>query len=198
MAAQIALIVLVALVLIGLGLSGRARRLDRLHRRETTSRATLENQLVHRAEAALQLTEVASLDPASRLIIRDAAWRAAFAAPRLVGEEAVDAEQRGLVESELTRALRAGLGEPGQQKDLIAGSEEAADGLAHLGQVQYRVELARRFHNDAVSQIQHIRRTRLVRLFHLAGRAPLPQTFEMDEDLPLARPGGADEDPATQ
>ena len=48
-------------------------------------------------------------------------------------------------------------------------------------QVQYRIQLARRFHNDAVVQIHQIRRLGLVRVFRLAGYAPLPSTFEMDD-----------------
>src|SRR5699024_8297734 len=168
-------------------LSSVARRLDRLHRREVTSRATLEAQLVHRAESALVLVEDVGLDPASGLIIRDAAWRAAFSAPRLVGEEAPDPEQRGLVESELTRALRTGLGDVEAQRGLASAGPEAARALEQLAHTHYRVELARRFHNDAVTQIQYIRRTWIVRLFHLAGRAALPQTFEMDETLEVLR-----------
>src|SRR5699024_9251476 len=110
MTAQIALVVVAALVLLDIVLSGMVRLLARLPRPGAASRATLETQLVHRAEAALVLVEEADPDPASALIIRDAAWRAVFTAPRLVGEEAADPEQRGLVESELTRALRTGLG----------------------------------------------------------------------------------------
>jgi len=189
MTAQIALVVVAALVLIAIVLSSMARRLDRLHRRETTSRATLETQLVHRAEAALVLVEEADLDPASALIIRDAAWRAAFTAPRLVGEEAADPEQRGLGESELTRALRTGLGDTEAQRALAQAGPDAARALEQLAHTQYRVELARRFHNDAVTQIQYIRRTRIVRLFRLAGRAALPQTFELDQALEVLRIG---------
>src|SRR5699024_5893239 len=61
MTAQIALVVVAALVLFAIVLSSMARRLDRLHRRETTSRATLETQLVHRAEAALASVREADL-----------------------------------------------------------------------------------------------------------------------------------------
>ena len=109
--AEIGLLALAVLILVVLALSSIARRLDRLHRREASSRATLEAQLVHRAKAALALTECRLLDPASALIVADASWRAAVGAPRLVGEESPDAaEERGLAESDLTRALRSALG----------------------------------------------------------------------------------------
>ena len=181
--AEIALVVIAVVAVILLALTSVARRLDRLHRREGASRATLEAQLVHRAEAAMALTECELLDPAARMIVADAAWRAAASAPRLIGEDDPDAgEERGLAESELTRALRAALGDREDQQQWAQQVETAAM-LDRLGTAGYRAQLARRFHNDAVVQIRRIRRTPLVRIFHLAGRAPLPQTFEMDDDL---------------
>ena len=186
--AEIALLVLAVLVVIVLALSSVARRLDRLHRRETRSRATLEAQLVHRAEAAMAMTETDLLDPASALILTDVGWRAAVSAPRLLGEDSSDAaEERGLVESELTRSLRAALGPVADQREW-ASTAEGTQLLAQLATASYRVQLARRFHNDAVVQIRRIRRSPLVRIFHLAGRAPLPQTFEMDDELTVLDP----------
>lgn len=186
--AEIALLVLLVLVLVAVALSSVARRLDRLHRREASSRATLEAQLVHRAEAAMALTESDLLDPASALVLADAGWRAAVTAPRLLGEENPDgAEERGLAESELTRALRAALGTAADQQAWSASAEGAAL-LSRLATASYRAQLARRFHNDAVVQIRRIRRNVLVRFFHLAGRAPLPQTFEMDDELSVHPP----------
>lgn len=189
--AEIGLIVVAVVALILFALTSVARRLDRLHRREGASRATLESQLVHRAEAAMALTDSHLLDPAATMIVADAAWRAAVSAPRLVGEESPDAaEERGLAESELTRALRAALGDAQDQEQWATDSTSAA-ALEHLGTAGYRAQLARRFHNDAVVQIRRIRRTPLVRIFHLAGRAPMPQTFEMDDELPVPAPASA-------
>ena len=196
--AEIALIVIAVIAVILVALTSVARRLDRLHRRERASRATLDAQLTHRAEAAMALTECDLLDPAARLIVADAAWRAVATAPRLAGEEGPRAaEERGLAESELTRVLRAALGDDQDQR-LWAEEEESAALLDRLGTAGYRAQLARRFHNDAVVQIRRIRRSPLVRIFHLAGRAPLPQTFEMDDELPVpasASPAGPDHRP---
>jgi hypothetical protein len=44
--------------------------------------------------------------------------------------------------------------------------------------------MARRFHNDAVIATRAVRRKRLVRWFGLSGRAPLPTSFEMDDEPP--------------
>ena len=48
-----------------------------------------------------------------------------------------------------------------------------------------RVELARRFLNDAVTDVRRVRRKPGVRLLRLAGHAELPQTFEIDDELPM-------------
>ncbi|UFU01582.1 hypothetical protein LQF12_08535 [Ruania suaedae] len=189
-AAEIALIVIAVLAAVALVLVAAARRLDRLHRREATSRATLEAQLVHRAEAAIALAESGVLDPAGSMVVADAGWRAAVESERLVGEgegEGERAHARGPAESELTRALRTALGSTQDQQALTA----TADGAAHLNRLAhhvYRVQLARRFHNDAIVQIQHVRRTWPVRLFRLAGRAAMPQPFEMDDSVDVLDP----------
>ena len=66
--------------------------------------------------------------------------------------------------------------------------DELADALASAW---YRVQLARRFHNEAVAQTAHARRGPLVRLLRLAGHAPVPHSLELDDTWPenLGRPG---------
>jgi hypothetical protein len=46
--------------------------------------------------------------------------------------------------------------------------------------------MARRFHNDAVRAARALRRHRKVRWFRLAGHAPFPMAFEMDDEPPAA------------
>jgi len=60
----------------------------------------------------------------------------------------------------------------------------AAEAREQLAQACTRVQLARRFHNDAVAQAQRVRDKRVVRWAHLAGRAPVPQMVEIDDSLP--------------
>ena len=48
------------------------------------------------------------------------------------------------------------------------------------------MQLARRFHNDAVKDVQRVRRKAVVRWFRLAGHAEMPQTIEFDDELPAA------------
>src|SRR5699024_8176825 len=105
-AAEIVLIALALLALVAVALGSVAQRLDRLHRREYQTRATLEAQLVRRADAAADLAASGALDPAGAVLVADAAL-ASMGAARLVGdEEEPDAPgERELVESDLSRTL---------------------------------------------------------------------------------------------
>jgi hypothetical protein len=47
-----------------------------------------------------------------------------------------------------------------------------------------RVQLSRRFHNDAVRACRQVRSQFLVRIFRLAGHTAWPQTLEMDDTRP--------------
>ncbi len=64
--------------------------------------------------------------------------------------------------------------------------------LVGLRQACERVELARRFHNDAVAQAQRVRRKRVVRWARLAGHAWMPVTFEIDDAMPSGLGPGLD------
>lgn len=180
-----------------------ASRLDRLHRRVEASRAVLEAQLVRRATVAAELATSGSLDPASAIVVGEAAWAALSAggeapplggvaselraaleggAARAVRSSGLDLD-RGQLESDLTGALREVLDDP-DEAAALAASEAAGDLLAELGVAWYRVQLARRFHNDAVAQTRQARRGFLVRTLRLAGSASEPVTFDIDDDWP--------------
>ena len=190
--AEIALIAIGALAIVGVLLVNLAQRIDRLHRRVIASRAVLEAQLVRRAEAAGELARTNALDPASTLIIGEAAWNAAVQAPRLVsgtGDLAETGAERGLAESELTMNLRAALGD---EEDVAAlrNDPTSAGAIEALEQASYRAQLARRFHNDAVVATRRLRQNPVVPLFRLAGRAAMPVTFEMDDEVFRGTPAG--------
>lgn len=161
--------------LVGVYVSWRATRLDRLHVRVETARAALDAALVRRAAAALELAAFRLLDPAASLVLATAAHEARTA----------DADNREFAESDLSRALRAVVDQPDFVGALTARS--AADGEAVLDELTSsatRVAYARRFYNDAVRQARIARRKRLIRVLPLAGRAPLPDFFEIDDDPP--------------
>lgn len=163
-------------------LSFSAGRLDRLHARVEGARAALDAQLVRRASVSLQLATSGFLDPATSLLVAGAAHEAREAAP----------EDREVAESDLTRALHAAFDEPGLP-DALDAEPAGHELVVELASACQRVELARRFLNDAVRGARVVRRKRVVRLLRLAGHAPWPSTFEMDDAPPavlVARSGG--------
>ena len=202
-------------VAIGWALYARAVRVDRLHRQVLGSRATLEAQLVHRAEAAAELATVPALDPASGLLLNRAAREALDAEGPIVddgldssaplestphphpasGGEALPApttRSRALIESDLSRVLRTVVSESAR-RDLSA-DPLSVSALNRLDRACSRLVLARRFHNTHVSEAQVLRARLLVRICHLAGHAPMPQTFDADDDTtPEMQPDHDDE-----
>jgi hypothetical protein len=56
--------------------------------------------------------------------------------------------------------------------------------LQELAQCCYRIELARRFHNDAVGAAILLHKRWLVRVFRLAGNTTKPEPIDMDDTIP--------------
>jgi hypothetical protein len=164
-------------VLIAWYLSYGAARLDRLHSRVEGALSVLDAQLVRRAEATLELANSGSLDPASALIL-------AGAASDSLEADAEPHTAREAIESDLTQALEAALGEVALEH-LREDKTVGAPVLQRVAAANQRVQLARRFLNDAVIDVRRVRRKPGVRLFRLAGHAELPQTFEIDDELPM-------------
>ncbi|MEV7617877.1 hypothetical protein [Streptomyces sp. NPDC089799] len=165
--------IVVGLAVVGVYLSWTAGRLDRLHVRMDAARAALDAQLVRRASVAVEVATSGAMDPASSLVLYEAAHAARQA----------EEEQREVAESELSQALRAVFGDASQVEALreAPGGEQAAE---ELGAAVRRVPMARRFHNDAVRAARALRTHRKVRWFRLAGHAPFPLAFEMDDEPP--------------
>ncbi|WP_288798900.1 hypothetical protein [uncultured Arsenicicoccus sp.] len=168
-----------ALVLLAWRLTYTAARLDRLHARVEGALVAVDAQLVRRAEAVQELAGSGLLDPATSLFL------AAAAAESLeLEDEPVDA--RVEAETDLSQALDLAL--PPETVDGLRrdGDHGGRVLLQRLRSSCTRVQLARRFHNDAVVDVQRVRRKRLVRAFRLAGHAELPRTVEFDDRLPSA------------
>ena len=167
----ITILVLIAVAITGVYVSWRAGRLDRLHTRIDTARASLDAALLRRSSVALELSSSGLLDPAASLLLASAAHDARSAE---TGKE--------LPESDLTRALRAVFGQPDFRAS-IAGRDGAEELLTELETAAHRVFLARKFYNDAVAVTRTARRHWLVRVLRLAGTAPLPEFFEIEDSL---------------
>jgi hypothetical protein len=164
-------------VLIAWYVSYGAARLDRLHTRVEGALSVLDAQLVRRAEATLELANCGALDAASALML-------AGAASDSLEAESADQSSREAIESDLTQALELALGEEALRR-LRVDEALGAPLLQRVAAANQRVELARRFLNDAVTDVRRVRRKPGVRLLRLAGHADLPQTFEIDDELPM-------------
>jgi len=165
-------LVLLALVLWGVYISWRAGRLDRMHNRVEAARTSLDLALERRSSAAYELASSGLLDLASGLLLAAAVRCAKEARPG----------QRDLAESDLTRALRAAFGQPGFRKELQ--DKGGAELVAEVEAAARQVFIARKFYNDVAGRTIDARRRPLARVFRLAGNAPQPGFFEMDDALP--------------
>ncbi|OBI88594.1 NUDIX hydrolase [Mycobacterium asiaticum] len=157
-AATILLVVL--LVVFGAWGYQRANRLDRLNVRYDLSWQALDAALARRAVVAraVAIDAYGGSPEGKRLAaLADAAERA----PRNARETA---------ENELSAALAR-----------VDPASVPAALVAELADAEARVLLARRFHNDAVRDTLVLAERRMVRLFRLGGRAPLPTYFEIAE-----------------
>ncbi len=169
------IIIIALLAMAGVYVSWRAGRLDRLHARLEAARFALDAALVRRSAVALELAASGLLDPATSVLLAGAAHDARAAR---AGREHS--------ESDLTRALRAVFSQPDFRVSL-AGLEDGQQLLAELEGSAHQVFLARKFYNDAVAATQAARRRWLARGLRLAGSAPWPEFFEIDDSLV---PGG--------
>lgn len=167
---------LFVLVIIAWYLTYTAARLDRLHVRLSGTQAALDAQLVRRAEAALEVATSGLLDGATALLL-------ATAAADSLENPGEHGEIREVVESDLSDALDASLTPPATDAIRAAGPY-GEDQLRRLASACTRVQLARRFHNDAVTDVRRVRRQLAVRTFRLAGHTPMPTTIEFDDELP--------------
>src|SRR5258707_12945131 len=95
------ILIAVAAVLVGVYVSWRAGRLDRMHARVDKARAALDAALVRRSSVAQELAACGLLDPATSLLLAGAAHDA-----RGAGEPNKPAE------TALTKAPRPALGQP--------------------------------------------------------------------------------------
>ncbi len=141
--------------------SWTAGRLDRLHLRCEAADVALRSQLLRRSAVAVELAGGGLADPASALLLLEAAHQA---------REATGAE-KWLAESELASTLR-----------LI---DLPADPLVdELRDAARTASVARRIHNDLAASTLALRSRRRVRWFALAGHADPPVMIDFDDAVP--------------
>ena len=144
-------------------LSFVAGRLDRLHHRVETSWAILDSLLQRRAAIALEIARHSSLDQASAYLIAGAATAA----------RAAEISERSDAESTLSGAL-------GHISN--TATTLPSELLNELSDLTQKIRLAISIHIEAVNSTQIFRSRFLIRVFRLAGHAPLPIKYQFEED----------------
>ena len=112
---------LALVAVLGWYLTFSATRLDRLHARLEGARSALDAQLVRRASVALQIAGSGRLDPATALLLADAAHEAR----EVDSSPAADPTAREMAESNLTGALLAAFAEPSVARRYLTWSSSS-------------------------------------------------------------------------
>lgn len=170
----------IAVVLVLLYLSNVAGRLDRLHKRVELSQLNMLRALERRRDLSEVVASSGLLDPASSLVIADAVGR-------VDGADPDDDVAFGVAESDLTVVLGAVFSDVGEVDEMVA--EPGGEVIGRLADACRRVEIGRRFYNDAVFATREMRRRRAVRWFRLQGTAMLPEPFEINDAFPAGFAG---------
>jgi hypothetical protein len=207
-------LLIVAALFVGVYVSWRAGRIDRLHARVDMARAALDATLLRRSSVALELATSGLLDPATSLLLAGAVDGTRVGGPGpgpggyggagslpvsggdLRGVVPAEEKPRDLAESDLTRALRAAFSQPDFRSSL-SGKDGADELLAEVEAASHQVFLARKFYNDLVAVTRDARHRPLARLLRLSGKAEAPVFFEMDDSLIAEKPGASLVHPAS-
>jgi hypothetical protein len=176
------IVAVVAAVLLSMWVTFTITRLDRLHARVDAAQAALDAQLVRRAAALLHVAQSADSGVDARL--RAPCGAAAEAALALDRHDERQAEENAV------GRMVADLAGSGQQLSVEAEAE--------IREAAARVQVARRFYNDAVRDTRALRGGRMPRLLRLAGHAQLPQFFDIDDTLPPTAMIAAPADPPSE
>lgn len=149
-------------------LSFLAGRLDRLHHRVETSWANLDSLLQRRAAIAIEIARSEISDPASSLLLTFAAHQAREASIK----------DRSQAETGLSGALGILL-----ETSTAVQNLAEQDLLRELKDLNEKIKVAISLHVESVTRTQLIRSKWIIRTFRLAGRAPLPVTYEFEADV---------------
>lgn len=162
------LVILFLVALFAWYLSFLATRLDRLHHRVETSWANLDGLLQRRAAIAIEIARSEISDPASSLLLTFAAHQARDASVK----------DRSQAETGLSGALGILL-----ETSQAVNSSAEQELLVELSELNEKIKVAIALHVESVNRARLIRSKWIIRTFRLAGRAPLPVTYEFEADV---------------
>ncbi|MDO5034130.1 MAG: hypothetical protein Q4E01_01910 [Actinomycetaceae bacterium] len=164
MPGQVLIWIIIVVLVLALWLISRAQRVDRLHRQAAQALEVLNHHLTRRRELLAQtLPEFVSSNPEEARELRELL---ATPAPG-------DAQHSAASESALSRWIR---------DKYLPCSNADSEVCAAARTLSFELHAARRFYNQQVDQVQRLRSKPDVTVFHLAGRAPMPETFDFDDE----------------
>lgn len=166
------LVIAICLVIVLWWASNLAGRLHHIHIRRDNLLISLRWQLIVRESLISRLLEEGFFEVLDRQNMSnyvEAANRHSDA----------DLDEYLAKESQVSGALREVF-----QKGIEPKTTAIYSLLQELAQCCYRIELARRFHNDAVGAANLLHERVLVRVFRLAGNTPKPVALDMDDVPP--------------
>ncbi len=156
--------------------SSLAGRLDRTHVRRDNALNSLRQHLALRATSVARLVASGKLDERTTEELKSAL-------EKILDESENTFRDYLTAESELTDVLCEVFSDQ-ISIDVFAKSTKDAKLLYELTRACKRVQLARRFHNDAVGASQLLHARTAVRLFRLAGHTQVPTAVDLDDRVP--------------
>ncbi len=171
-------LILFALIYLGWKLASLAARLDRTHIRRDNALNSLRQHLALRATAVARIVAAQKLEP-------DVANQFKIALEEILTASENSFRDYLSAESALTELLANTFSEEGSIAIFMDSTQSAAM-IFDLTRASKRVQLARRFHNDAVGASLLLHARTAVRLFRLAGHTKAPTTVDLDDRVPNA------------
>lgn len=167
------IVAVIAAVLLSMWITFTLTRLDRLHARVDAAGAALDAQLVRRSAALLEAAAASSSIPSAARWQYERLAREALAVGASAPHDATRDDRRVPVENAVGRAVNE-----------LARATRHPAAADELREAAARVEVARRFYNDAVRDTRTLRSRRMPRVLRLAGYVPMPQFFDIDDTVP--------------
>ena len=159
-------------------LSSIAGRLDRTHIRRDAALNSFRQYLAIRATATAKLVTSGVLDLVTAEKLRNEL------------ENVINESEKTFLDYLLAESRFTGLlcdeFDDAKKLEQILNNTKSADLIFELVRSIKRLQLARRFHNDAVGASQLLHKRFVVRLFRLAGNTPEPKAIDMDDRVPTS------------
>jgi len=156
--------------------SSLAARLHRTHLRRDQALNSLRQHLALRATCVARLVTSGILDDQTSKALK-------IGLESLIQKSETSFRDYLSAESDLTGLLVDSFSDASIVANLME-STQSASMIFDLTRSSKRVQLARRFHNDAVGASQLLHSRTAVRLFRLAGHTKVPTTVDLDDRVP--------------